>query len=120
MLLLQDWRQKWDRDTILSFHPSFNVQEGSIFLSLYLHPKASQRKIVLYPKSIEVYITDPPTKGKANKGLLKFLSKELAIPSSSFSIVHGHTSRNKIIEITNIDPAFLKRKLETIAELHEV
>ncbi len=104
----------------MSFHPSFNVQEGSIFLSLYVHTKSSQRKIVLYPKSIEVYIFDPPTKGKANKGLVKFLSKELGIPSSSFNIVHGHTSRNKIIEITNIDPAFLERKLEKIAELYEV
>ena len=51
---------------------------------------------------LQVRITAPPVKGKANKELIAFLSKSLGVNKSSLSIVKGHTSRNKVIAIDGL------------------
>ena len=47
----------------------------------------------------KVKLTASPDKGKANKQLITFLSSAFDIPTSSFSIIRGHTSRKKYIAI---------------------
>lgn len=44
---------------------------------------------------LRVRITSAPEDGKANKALLRFLSKEWGVSLSSFTIVSGETSRYK-------------------------
>ena len=46
-----------------------------------------------------IKINAQPEKGKANKELIKFLSKKLKIPKSSITILKGATTQNKLIEI---------------------
>jgi uncharacterized protein YggU (UPF0235/DUF167 family) len=46
--------------------------------------------------------------GEANHALIRFLSKSLHIPTSDISIVSGHSSRHKIIRITD---SFLKEEI---------
>lgn len=48
---------------------------------------------------IRVYVTAPAEDGKANKEVIRLLSKELGLPKSSLTITHGLTSRDKIIAI---------------------
>lgn len=48
---------------------------------------------------LKVRLTVAPEDGKANKALLKLLSKEWSIAASSMQIVTGQTSREKCIEI---------------------
>jgi hypothetical protein len=48
---------------------------------------------------IKVYVTPPPEDGKANRAVLKILSKELSVPVSSLKIISGLKSRNKMVEI---------------------
>lgn len=40
-----------------------------------------------------------PEKGKANEELIKFLSKELALPKDKIEIISGKTERIKLIRI---------------------
>ncbi len=49
---------------------------------------------------MRVYVTSVPEDGKANKEVIKLLSKELKIPKSSIKIIKGKTCKDKIIEIT--------------------
>jgi len=49
---------------------------------------------------LEVRVTAPPDKGKANTSLLKLLSKEWKIPSSDLSVATGMTSRKKKLLVT--------------------
>ena len=44
---------------------------------------------------LEVKVTAPPDKGKANSALLKLLAKEWKIGSSDLSVASGATGRNK-------------------------
>ncbi len=47
-----------------------------------------------------VSVTATPENGKANKAVIKLLSKEFGLPKSAFTIIRGETSREKIIEIS--------------------
>lgn len=46
-----------------------------------------------------VSVTEPPVKGRANKAILKLLSKYFGVSSTKVFMIHGHTTRQKTIEI---------------------
>jgi len=72
-------------------------------LKVYLQPKSSKNEIVgPYRDGVKVKITAPPIEGKANKGLIQFLSKELGIPPSQVKIIKGQRSREKTLSISGI------------------
>lgn len=48
----------------------------------------------------EVFVKEPPLKGRANDGIVRALAKHFAIAPSRVRIISGYTSRQKIIEIT--------------------
>jgi len=48
---------------------------------------------------LKVYLTAVPVRGKANKELIKLLSKELGVGKSKISIIKGEKSSEKIIEV---------------------
>ena len=81
--------------------PSF-ISEKTDFLliTLNVHPSSTQKKILITEHVFDIYVNEPPDKGKANKAVIKFLSKYFDVPSSSFSIVKGHKSKIKIISVT--------------------
>ncbi|MGV6802242.1 MAG: DUF167 domain-containing protein [bacterium] len=67
-------------------------------------PNASANKIIpQYDEnnilSLKIYITCAPEDGKANKAIIKLLSKELRIPKSAITITKGVLNRDKIAEI---------------------
>ena len=79
---------------------------GSTF-QVRVVPKAAMNKITVEQnpdntKSIRVYVTAAPQDNKANKEVLKLLSKELGISKSALTIVKGLKSKNKIIRIDSI------------------
>ena len=47
-----------------------------------------------------VSVKDPPIQGQANQAIIKLLAEYFNTSSIRVRIVIGHTSRNKIIEIT--------------------
>lgn len=46
-----------------------------------------------------VYVTEPPTGGKANLAITKAIAEYLGVTASRVNIVSGHTSKQKVIEI---------------------
>jgi uncharacterized protein (TIGR00251 family) len=72
-------------------------------LKVYLQPKSSKNEIGgAYRDGIKIRVTAPPSEGKANKALIKFLAKELRIPESNIEILKGHHSREKILRISGL------------------
>jgi len=49
-----------------------------------------------------IRLTAKPVDGEANKVLIEFLANELNCPKRYISIVSGHTSRRKTIQIDSI------------------
>ena len=74
-------------------------------ISVNVHPNSSKQSIEINEHSIEVYVNAPPDKGKANKAILKLLSKQLKIHSSHITLIKGHKTRKKIflVEDTNVE-----------------
>ena len=81
-----------------------NTEKGFL-LSIKVVPNSGSTQIKDVVKDAEgkeflrVFVTCIPEKGKANKEVIKLLSKELKLPKSSFSIVTGETSHYKKILI---------------------
>jgi len=46
-----------------------------------------------------VSVKEPPVKGEANRAILKLLSEYFKVSLSKVRMVHGHTTRNKTIEV---------------------
>jgi len=62
-------------------------------------PNAKKVKITRQDKKFKIYLISAPSKGKANKELIKVLSCYFNIPKSYISILKGETSRDKMIRI---------------------
>ena len=50
---------------------------------------------------LKVHLKEKPEKGKANKALIDFLADELDLEKSKITILSGHTSNEKLVEILN-------------------
>lgn len=50
--------------------------------------------------SLVVYVREPATEGKANTALVELLSAYFGVPKTAVTILRGHTSRHKIVEVT--------------------
>ncbi|MCK5476133.1 MAG: DUF167 domain-containing protein [Candidatus Pacebacteria bacterium] len=48
---------------------------------------------------LKIYLTAVPVDGKANKELIKLLSKELNVSKSKINIIKGEKNKEKIIEV---------------------
>jgi uncharacterized protein (TIGR00251 family) len=83
-------------------------------LAVKVTPNAGRNVISGFKDGVlQIKIAAPPDKGKANKELIDFLSERLGIKKSAITIVKGHTSRNKIIDIEGINREEALKRLST-------
>jgi uncharacterized protein len=73
-------------------------------LTVHLKPASRSESIewvenLFGEKTLVVKIREKPIDGEANRGLIEALSKFFDIPKSRISILHGHTSREKVVEV---------------------
>ena len=81
-------------------------------ISLSVYPNAAKNEVLGFTDGIlRVKVTVPPTKGKANKELIAFLSQLLDVGKSSVNIIKGHTSRNKLIAIDGLSQEEVRKRL---------
>lgn len=77
--------------------------EGGIVVSVKVHPNAGKDRVVgEHADKIKIAVTVAPEKGKANRAVIKVLSRRLGVKSSDIQIVSGETSRDKKVFIKNI------------------
>ena len=73
-----------------------------LFLDCTIQPKSREDRVAgLIGDSLKIKITAPPTDGKANRHLIKFLSKQFQVKQRAITIVSGATSRQKRLCISN-------------------
>ncbi len=62
---------------------------------------SSKKELVrrLNKDTLEVKVSAPPEKGKANRRVLELIAEHFGIKKSSVRIVKGKTSREKLVEI---------------------
>ena len=81
-------------------------------LRLRVAPGAARAAIVgRHGDAWKVRVAAAPEHGKANGAVLALLADTLAIPRSSVSLVSGGASRDKIVELTGLEPSEIDRRL---------
>jgi uncharacterized protein (TIGR00251 family) len=92
------------------------VTETGVVIDIRVHPGASANRIDGIEETadqrqrLRVRVTAAPEKGKANRAMIKLLSKKLKLPAGVFDVVSGQTSRNKLVAIAG-DPVALQARL---------
>ena len=79
---------------------------SGFFLYVRASPKSGRNEIagsVISAKgeaALAVKVTAVPDKGQANEAVVKTLAKAMGVSKSSFRLVAGQTSRDKVFELT--------------------
>ena len=56
-------------------------------------------------------VTAPPERGRANHAALELLASTLGVDARDVRLVSGHGSRDKVVEVTGIEPSEADRRL---------
>lgn len=67
-----------------------------------VHVKFHKNEVYQEGDVIVVGVMARPEHGKANKEVIEKLAEYFSVPQSSVSILRGHTSRKKIIEVKEL------------------
>ncbi|HEY59451.1 MAG TPA: DUF167 domain-containing protein [Anaerolineae bacterium] len=86
---------------------------NAFYLKVRVIPRSQKTEVVniLADGTLKIKLKSPPIEGRANKELIKVLSKILCISSNRIRIKTGRSSKNKLLIIEGVD------KKATIAKL---
>ena len=62
--------------------------------------------------TLTVRVTAPPVEGRANAAVGALLAAALGVPASAVRVVHGERGRDKLVRVTGLTPAEIRRRLE--------
>ena len=90
-------------------------QEPLTKIVVQVQPKAKQNQVLRYADGVwHLRIAAPPVEGKANQGLVRFLSEVLGIGKASLTIEKGLTAKRKVIVIKGLTPDRVITRLEKV------
>jgi len=75
---------------------------GQVYIKIKVLPNASKTIFgeVVHDDMIKMMVAAIPEKGKANKEVIRFLSKEFKVTKQNIKIISGAGSRVKLLKIT--------------------
>jgi len=88
----------------------YEIKDEKVYINIKVQPNSSQNKIAgIYGDSIKINVKAPAVEGKANKELIKFISKTFKVPKSEI-LIKGETSKKKqiILPVNEKIKQFLK------------
>ena len=79
-------------------------KNSELYLRLKINPSSAKSEIkdVMADETIKMNISAPAEKGKANKELIKFLSKQFKIDKNNIKIISGAGDRLKLVKIIKL------------------
>jgi uncharacterized protein len=87
---------------------------GSVRLTVQITPAAKKNEVIgLLGSELKIRLQAPPIEGKANTALVRYIAACVGVPKSRVLVVHGHTSRRKVVEISvaGVTPAQVRQAL---------
>lgn len=88
-----------------------DTKAGAV-LSVHIQPKASTTECVgIYGDAIKIRVAAPPVDGAANDELIRFLARQLSIPSTAVRIHSGAGGRHKRILIKGVTAQLVMARL---------
>jgi uncharacterized protein (TIGR00251 family) len=87
---------------------------NGILVNIKISPNSKTNEIIKTETETKIKITAQPIDGKANKGLIEFLSKKFKIPKTSIQIIKGGTSKEKTVLFATFDPETINLLKKTL------
>ena len=89
-----------------------DTKDGAI-LTVHIQPKASTTECVgVHGDAIKIRVAAPPVDGAANDELIRFLARQLSIPSTSLRIHSGAGGRHKRVLVKGITAKLVMARLK--------
>jgi uncharacterized protein (TIGR00251 family) len=86
-------------------------------LRLRVTPGARRSGIVgRYGEAWKVRVAAPPEDGRANAAVVRLLAETLELPRESVTLVSGHGTRDKVVELSGLEPGRIDERLASSAE----
>ena len=83
-----------------------------VSFAVKVQPRAKRNAIVgEVGDAMKLTLTAPPIDGRANEACIEFFANLLDVPRSSITIASGETSRNKVIRVTGMAAAEVRRRI---------
>lgn len=77
-----------------------------------VQPRATTAAIVgLHGDALKVKVTAPPVDERANRAVELLVARVLDVPRSTVSVISGHSSRRKRVEVRGIDVGSVQRAI---------
>lgn len=71
-----------------------------MIIQVKVKPRSRKEEIIkLSGNTYEVKVNAPPEGGRANNRLIELLAEYFRVPKRSITIIRGHTSKVKLLEI---------------------
>ncbi len=65
----------------------------------------------LHGGALKVAVQAPPEKGKANDAVVEVLAAYLGVPPRAVTVVAGHTSRQKRVQVLGVEAAAVRQRM---------
>ena len=94
--------------------PAIQQLGDAVVFTVKVVPGSSKTQIGgLLNGMIKIRVSAAPEKGKANKLLVNFLAKQLGIKSKAVSIISGHRTAVKRVQVSGIQVKNIMRIIES-------
>jgi uncharacterized protein (TIGR00251 family) len=81
-------------------------------LTLRVAPGAKRTEVVgRHGAGWKVRVSAPPEDGRANAAVVALVAETLALPRAAVTVVSGHGSRDKLLDVAGIGPEETERRL---------
>lgn len=92
---------------------ALRLSKGKVVLAVRVQPRSRKNALTgLRNDALLVQVTAAPVDGAANQAVIEVLAKALSLPKSSFTLHQGVKSRDKSMQVENIEILQLCRLLE--------
>ena len=83
---------------------------------LRVSPGANSAHVVRrHGEAWKVRVAAPAEGGRANEAVVRLLAETLSLPRDAVTLVSGHAARDKIVQLTGLDPTQIERRLSSAA-----
>jgi uncharacterized protein len=95
---------------------SKNEDDDGVSFAVRVQPRARRSAIVgELGDALKIALTAPPVDGRANEACIEFFAELLDLPRASVTIASGQRGRNKVIRVTGLTAAELKKRLGAVS-----
>ena len=90
----------------------FHSTDKGVEIRVFVLPCSSQCKIAgIHDGALKVKLTKPPVEGQANAECCKVVAKQLGVSKSQVKVLHGKTSRRKVLLVEGVSAREVSERL---------